>query len=543
MGNYKSDTTGNNNTGRVEKIKLGSSGLGLSAILNSVMNIQKTNDAAVDINDESDEDSVIDFGDKVEDTELESDYNKSVSAEDDLNGNEYIDSDICDTLDDTNTELDCDSEDEVDESTVIAAEDEIINTGTRHTEFRLKDFETTNFNSSDRINALLVNNATARIYTSVVKNSIYGLCRCRLHYGLLTKQLMDQHDCIGKGCRHFVKSNNGYWRNYEKNKLAKEANKNIEKQKEETLNEIEEVGKKMRYIFNMIISRLHLPMFVISVNRNVEDGVFTIRYVDINRDLRLGEISEVITEFRRFLLGSGVSFELKAIATPDGRLADRYDFKFITDELLSKINNDANRVHDDYIKRCLDGHIDKSDTLLKKYKAYDAPVRKTTISRVAKPTVSTDIKEETSASSVASDRQRIVDTENAANKMANELYRRLSSGERVFYNLKSDNARSQVEADVADKVSAYLGKDRRYAVARAVINARDKSLATIYYVYNKDSELYDVDKMPEKFGLVAFGVTKLKFVRLKFDKDTFVTHNAYRRYIKHRDEEHKQERK
>ena len=105
MGNYKSDTTGKNNTGRVEKIKLGSSGLGLSAILNSVMNIQKTNDAAVDINDESDEDSVIDFGDKVEDTELESDYNKSVSAEDDLNGNEYIDSDICDNIDDTNTEI------------------------------------------------------------------------------------------------------------------------------------------------------------------------------------------------------------------------------------------------------------------------------------------------------------------------------------------------------------------------------------------------------------------------------------------------------
>ena len=49
--------------------------------------------------------------------------------------------------------------------------------------------------------------------------------------------------------------------------------------------------------------------------------------------------------------------------------------------------------------------------------------------------------------------------------------------------------------------------------------------------------------MPEKFGLVAFGVTKLKFVRLKFDKDTFVTHNAYRRYIKHRDEEHEQEKK
>jgi hypothetical protein len=88
-------------------------------------------------------------------------------------------------------------------------------------------------------------------YTTIDRNPCnegqrVGYCWNEIHRGYLTKNLMKEHQCIEKKCRHFQKyENSPYWKEKEarreKKKKRKEILKKNENDKNRILNKIREI--------------------------------------------------------------------------------------------------------------------------------------------------------------------------------------------------------------------------------------------------------------------------------------------------------------
>ena len=501
------------------KIKMGESGLTISEAFESMgVKLPKAEETTEETNntDEYDLDTdIIDYGD----TETES--------------NECIES------------LDCEhGEDETDDK-ILGYETIANDLGSTHSNFVIKDFETTEFIGSDTINTVLVDKADIRKYEPVKKCNIYGMCKNKIHCGLLTKSLMEQHDCLGKQCRFFVKADNEYWRSKERQKRLREAAKEKEAARQVQLEKLDGIFRKFRYRINLISAKLNLPFFVVKVEQNLETQLLTIRYADLYRDLRVSEVLEVTSEIKRELFGSGVKFETKAIVTPDGRLMDKHDLKFITDDLINKIKRESGKVDFETLGQEMKDLLEEARTIVLKIKALETNVdtkfekndklsvpkdKSQKMGKVHKvssrfstdetPVIADEVPVENEETPVIAEETQV------ENEVVQELLRRHNNGEQWFSNLKILNPTRE-----ETKVNKYVENALKYkyssdqlVLMRAVINQADKTKLTIYCVMSDSLEI------PADNSLKVEGFKTVRFVRMKLDKNTYVDTKDYLRF-------------
>lgn len=456
------------------------------------------------------------------------------TTEETNNTDEYdLDTDIIDygdpeTENDTANEIDCEhGEDETDDK-IIGYETIANDLGSTHNNFMIKDFKTTEFIGSETINTILVDKADIRKYEPVRKGSIYGMCRNKIHCGLLTKSLMEQHDCLGKQCRFFVKADNEYWRGKERQRKLREAAKEKEAARQVQLEKLDKVFQKFRYKINLISAKLNLPFFVVKVEQNLKTQLLTIKYADLYRDLRVSEVLEVTSEIKRELSGSGVKFETRAIVTPDGRLMDKHDLKFITDELINKIKRESGGISFDTLGQEMKDILDEARTIVLRIKALETNVD-TKFEKNDKPSVPKDKSQKMYKVHKVASRSGIEETPEETqveNEVVQELLRRHNNGEQWFSNLKILNPTKE-----EIKVNKYVENALKYkyssdmlVLMRAVINKADKTKLTIYCVMSDSLEI------PADNSLKVEGFKTVKFVRMKLDKNNYVDIKDYLRF-------------
>ena len=487
------------------KIKMGESGLTISEAFESMgVKLPKAEETTEEINntDEYDLDTdIIDYGD----TETES--------------TECIES------------LDCEhGEDETDDK-IIGYETVANDLGSTHNNFMIKDFETTEFIGNETINTVLVDKADIRKYEPVKKCNIYGMCKNKIHCGLLTKSLMEQHDCLGKQCRFFVKADNEYWRSKERQKRLREAAKEKEAARQVQLEKLDGVFRKVRYRINLISAKLNLPFFVVKVEQNLETQLLTIRYADLYRDLRVSEVLEVTSEIKRELSGSGVKFETKAIVTPEGRLMDKHDLKFITDDLLNKIKRESGKVDFETLGQEMKDLLEEARTIVLRIKALETNIdtKFKTDDKLSAPkgkSQKMDKVHKVSSKFGIDETPVKAEETQVENEVVQELIRRHDNGEQWFYNLKILNP-TREEIKVNEDVEAALKEkysSDQLVLMRAVINKADKTKLNIYCVMSDSLEI------PTDNSLKVKGFKTVKFVRMKLDKDNYVDTKDYLRF-------------
>lgn len=93
----------------------------------------------------------------------------------------------------------------------------------------------------DRVNVKLIDNQ--RIITR--KKRIVGQCHSKIHPGMLTQTLMEQHECVGKNCHYFQKNEcASYWEHLKQRQIVKDKRR---KQKEEAKERVDaELAKSSR---------------------------------------------------------------------------------------------------------------------------------------------------------------------------------------------------------------------------------------------------------------------------------------------------------
>jgi len=126
-----------------------------------------------------------------------------------------------------------------------------------------------------------------------------GFCNNNLHRGYLTKKLMDEHQCIEKGCHYFIKyEKNAYWQqknaSKEKRQKAKEEKKYWEKKENQALYLMRDLTKD-------------IDDFGITAVYKREDYL-EIRYVSLNMVNLTSELSVV-------KMKTGVNCKLSSVKT------------------------------------------------------------------------------------------------------------------------------------------------------------------------------------------------------------------------------------
>lgn len=104
-----------------------------------------------------------------------------------------------------------------------------------------------------------------RVYTTIDGNACnegqrIGYCWSEIHRGYLTKNLIKEHQCIEKKCKHFQKYENAdYWKQKEKRKAEKKKAKDKEKQikqtKEDLLVKIRELSASDNNFFPISVEK------------------------------------------------------------------------------------------------------------------------------------------------------------------------------------------------------------------------------------------------------------------------------------------------
>ena len=126
-----------------------------------------------------------------------------------------------------------------------------------------------------------------------------GFCNNDLHKGYLTKKLMDEHQCIEKGCHYFIKyEKNAYWQQ-----------KNISKEKRQKAKEEKKYweNKENQALYLMRDLTKDIEDFGITAVYKKEDYL-EIRYVSLNMVNLTSELSVV-------KMKTGVNCKLASVKT------------------------------------------------------------------------------------------------------------------------------------------------------------------------------------------------------------------------------------
>ena len=76
-------------------------------------------------------------------------------------------------------------------------------------------------------------------YKNVNTKNVIGKCHNQTHPGIITKSLLEEHECLNKTCPFLEKfSDHPFWVEYERKLKKKNERKEIKKNKQEQKNEI-----------------------------------------------------------------------------------------------------------------------------------------------------------------------------------------------------------------------------------------------------------------------------------------------------------------
>lgn len=152
----------------------------------------------------------------------------------------------------------------------------------------------------------------------ISKNRIVGYCHCYLHRGALTKNLLKEHDCVGKGCHYFEKCAEApYWVEKQKKRdesaRQRERKRTEEEQKkaldESRIREAQKIADLLGYDMKVIQikkteGKKHFVMFYIS-DRDENDWY---RFVDLAREFGHSRWAYVELRHIKDMQGNYVTF-------------------------------------------------------------------------------------------------------------------------------------------------------------------------------------------------------------------------------------------
>ena len=145
----------------------------------------------------------------------------------------------------------------------------------------------------------------------VANKRIVGYCQNILHSGMLTRKLMEEHDCLGKQCRHFVKYENaGYWQ------------ERLRKQQEAA--EAEEL-EELRVLFQSYADEADYTMQIIRVKKS-QEGIYVF-YVSDYPFADGNRFPDFITSVQFFFPHCRII--LRHLMDLDGRFLTREDYAII----------------------------------------------------------------------------------------------------------------------------------------------------------------------------------------------------------------------
>lgn len=159
-------------------------------------------------------------------------------------------------------------------------------------------------------------------YATVDTPSVVGYCHNSEHKGIVTVTIMQEHDCIAKGCHYFEKFEDyPFWKKYESRERAKELQK-VKKQNRKEIDKIHAENRKKREdIFiskaKEIASELEFEDFkIISIQKNKNE--FIIFYISNNAFDDWYTFREIAIEMKNYFKKK---FILKHAKLSDGRYA------------------------------------------------------------------------------------------------------------------------------------------------------------------------------------------------------------------------------
>lgn len=164
-------------------------------------------------------------------------------------------------------------------------------------------------------------------------NKRVGFCNSNLHKGYLTKKLMDEHECIEKGCHYFIKyEKNAYWQqknaSKEKRQKAKIQKKFWEQKEQGALYLMRELTKDIQYlgITSAYKKENHIEIRYVALNMvNLSPEIYTLKN-KLKIDIKLAAVR---TSYEK-------KIELLDMFNPSapGYLKDVSDFEYLESPII-----------------------------------------------------------------------------------------------------------------------------------------------------------------------------------------------------------------
>ena len=113
-----------------------------------------------------------------------------------------------------------------------------------------------------------------RVYTK--RKNLIGFCHCKMHKGCITKTLYKNHDCGGKNCFYFERTNKEYWAAVDSVNAAKKHRKERLKQKKQ---EAEQASFELKTTAQNISDQLGHFIQITSVKKPQDKTYYIIYYI------------------------------------------------------------------------------------------------------------------------------------------------------------------------------------------------------------------------------------------------------------------------
>lgn len=155
------------------------------------------------------------------------------------------------------------------------------------------------------------------------RKNVIGYCHCALHEGALNKRLLDEHECLKKGCRYLQKyEERPFWIERE-NRRAEKAEAKEEKRKARELQRLREANlAEVKRTLEQLAAQEHLS--IIGVEQPTQDR-YTVYYVSDNPFADWYRFPEFLQAARdRYSEKQIILWHIKA---PDGSFVTREQFR------------------------------------------------------------------------------------------------------------------------------------------------------------------------------------------------------------------------
>ena len=161
-------------------------------------------------------------------------------------------------------------------------------------------------------------------YRTLKRGKIVGFCQNSLHPGKMTKDIMKQHDCLGKECWYFQKYQDAfYWESIEIQKQKKQNRKEQRRQERREKLLQEETLYRVKELFQQCADDTDSELDIIQVEKTAP-GAYTIFYVSDNTYADWREFPALLGRIR--MKHPCRNLRLRHIRDVDGHFVTRREF-------------------------------------------------------------------------------------------------------------------------------------------------------------------------------------------------------------------------